>query len=90
MTVKQKPNKRVVLKSKEKNSEGKSRYQDLIGIWSEGERPYAAFDRRVVGIVLDTGETLQASSFYVNLDDNDRRATEPRRATPDVFNDFEG
>lgn len=89
MTVKSRPDKRIVLKSKTKNAEGKSRYQDLVAIWSSGERPYAQIDRRVVGLVLDTGETINPHEFYLNLDNNEGRSTEPRR-TPDVFNDFEG
>lgn len=89
MTTKTRPDKRIVLKSKTKGADGKSRYQDLIAIWSAGDRPYAQIDRRVVGLVLESGETIRPSDFFVNLDNNEGRSTEPRR-TPDVFNDFEG
>ena len=87
MTTKSRPDKRIVLKSKAKNAEGKSRYQDLLGIWTQSERPYVAMDRRIVGLVLDTGETLQVSEFYANLDSNEARSTEPRGVAHNIFED---
>lgn len=85
------PDKKVVLKSKDKNTEGKHTYVDLVATWiNEDWTQRLSLDRNIAAIELADGRRVTPDQYYVNVQEqrSEAPARPATRQTP-AFNSFE-